>query len=110
MEAFVIVMSTCASKEEAEKIVNRLLNARLIACANILPAVLSLFHWKGKIDRAEEVMLIMKTRKKYFKELVEWVQTHHSYELPEIIALPIIDGSGEYLDWMFEETSLADWN
>ncbi len=110
MESFILVMTTLPSREEAEQLAERLLKARLIACANIVPAVSSLFHWKGKLDRAEEVLVLMKSRKKYFKDLTEWIQAHHSYEVPEIIALPIVAGSQEYLDWIEEETSLADWN
>ena len=110
METFILVLTTCASQEEAEKIINKLLKARLIACANIVPGVHSLFHWKGKITREQEVLVLMKSRKKYFKELEEWIQTHHSYEVPEIIAMPIMLGSQEYLDWLNEETSLADWH
>jgi periplasmic divalent cation tolerance protein len=110
MESYLIVITTCASSEEAEKIVKKVLNAHLIACANILLDVNSFFHWKGKVTNEKEVLVLMKTRKKLFPELLEWIQTHHSYEVPEIIALPIIDGSPEYLDWIKEETSLASWN
>ncbi len=110
MESFILVMTTCPAKAEAEQLAEKLLKARLVACANIVPAVYSLFQWQGKIDHAEEVLLLLKSRKKYFKDLTEWIQTHHPYDVPEIIALPIVDGSREYLDWMEEETSLADWS
>ncbi len=104
MESFVVVFTTCSSQKEAETIVDKVLKARLIACANILPDVLSLFHWKGEISREKEVMVMMKTRKKHLEELIEWIQTYHSYEVPEVIALPIVGGSGEYLNWITEET------
>lgn len=110
MESFILVMTTCASHEEAETLVQKLLKARLIACGNILAGVQSLFHWKGQISHEQEVLVLMKSRKKYYKELEEWIQAHHSYEVPEIIALPILVGSAEYLDWLYEETSLADWD
>ncbi len=110
MESYLLVMTTCASEEEAEKIVKKVLDAHLIACANIIPGVNSFFHWKGKVTSEKEVVVLMKTRKKLFSELMEWIQTHHSYQVPEIIALPIVDGSTEYLDWVKEETSLASWN
>ena len=103
-------MTACASKKEAEEIMHKLLNARLIACANIIPGVQSLFHWQGKIAKETEVLVLIKSRKKYFKEIEEWIQAHHSYQVPEIIAMPIVSGSQEYLDWLHEETSLADWN
>lgn len=109
MDTYYMVLTTCASQEEAEKIVKKVLQARLIACANIVPGVQSFFWWKQKVTEAGEVMVIMKTRKKYFKELSEWITTHHSYDVPEIIALPIVEGHREYLDWIHEETELADW-
>lgn len=110
MEAFYLVQTTCASREEAEALAQKLLKVRLIACANIIPGVSSLFHWRGKLDRADEVILQVKCKKGYFRDLTEWIQTHHSYELPEIIALPIVAGSREYLDWMEEETRLTEFD
>ncbi|HPN34111.1 MAG TPA: divalent-cation tolerance protein CutA [bacterium] len=109
MESYLIVLTSCASQEEAEKIVQKVLKARLIACANILPGVKSFFWWKGAITSAAECLVVMKTRKKYFKELSEWIQSAHSYKVPEIIAWSIDEGHHEYLDWMHEETELADW-
>jgi periplasmic divalent cation tolerance protein len=109
MESYIMVLTSCVSQEEAEKIVQKVLKARLIACANIIPAVKSFFWWKGEITSAAEVMVVMKTRKKYFKELSEWILSEHSYKIPEIIALSIDDGQREYLDWIHEETELADW-
>ncbi len=110
METFLLVMTTLASKDEAEQLAEKLLKVRLIACANIIPGVSSLFHWRGKIDRADEVILQLKCRKRYFKDLIEWIQTHHSYEVPEILALPIVAGSQEYLDWMEEETRFTEFD
>ena len=109
MESYQLVMTSCASQEEAERIVTKVLKARLIACASIVPGVKSFYWWKGKITSASEVVVVMKTRKKYFKELSEWIQSEHSYQVPEIIALSIDDGQREYLDWIHEETELADW-
>jgi periplasmic divalent cation tolerance protein len=110
METFLLVMTTCASKAEAEELAEKLLTVRLIACANIIPGVYSLFHWRGAIDRADEVILQLKCRKRYFKDLIEWIQTHHSYEVPEILAVPIVAGSQEYLDWMEEETRFTEFD
>ena len=109
MESYLMVLTSCSSQEEAEKIVQKVLKARLIACANILPGVKSFFWWKNKITVANEVMVVMKTRKQYFKELSEWILSEHSYEVPEIVAVNIDDGHREYLDWIHEETELADW-
>ena len=83
----IIVMVTTASKEEAETIAQRLLEAKLIACANIIGPVHSRFLWSGKIDRAEEYLVLMKSRKDLFGVLSQSVKALHSYEVPEIIAL-----------------------
>ena len=96
----IIVMVTTARKEEAETIAQRLLEAKLIACANIIGPVHSRFLWSGKIDRAEEYLVLMKSRKDLFGVLLESVKALHSYEVPEILAVPIVDGSKAYLDWM----------
>ncbi len=93
-------MVTTANKQEAEKIASQLLEAKLIACANIIGPVSSHFHWSGKIEKAEECLMLMKSRRDLFEELAETVKTLHSYEVPEILALPIVDGSKAYFDWM----------
>lgn len=99
-DAYVVVIVTTASKQEAEKIAQHLLNGRLIACANIIGPVSSLFHWSGKTERAEEYLIFMKSRKDLFGKLSETVKALHSYEVPEIIVLPIVGGSQAYLDWL----------
>ena len=96
----ILVMVTTASKLEAETITQRLLEARLIACANIVGPVYSRFLWSGKIDTAEEYLVLMKSRKDLFKILSESVKALHSYEVPEIIALPVVDVSKAYLEWL----------
>jgi periplasmic divalent cation tolerance protein len=93
-------MVTTASKEEAETIAQQLLEARLIACANIIGPVQSRFHWSGKIDKAEEYLILMKSRKTLFEKLSETVKALHSYEVPEILAVPVVDGSKAYMDWL----------
>jgi periplasmic divalent cation tolerance protein len=96
----IIVMVTTASKEEAETIAQRLLEAKLIACANIIGPVSSRFLWSGKIDKAEEYLVFMKSRRDLFEKLSESVKALHSYEVPEIIVFPIVAGSKAYLDWL----------
>jgi periplasmic divalent cation tolerance protein len=98
--AYIVVMVTTASKQEAEKIAQRLLKERLIACANIIGPVSSLFYWSGKMEKAEEYLIFMKSRKDLFEKLAETVKALHSYEVPEIIVLPIVEGSKAYLDWL----------
>jgi periplasmic divalent cation tolerance protein len=97
---YIIVLVTTPNKAEAEKIAQTLLNEKLIACANIINPVTSFFYWSGKVDRAEECLVVMKSRMDLFAELAERLKGLHSYEVPEILALPIVEGSKAYLDWM----------
>jgi periplasmic divalent cation tolerance protein len=97
---FIIVLVTTKDKAEADKISQTLLAEKLIACANIISPVASCFLWQDKIDSAEECHAVMKTRKDLFAELAVRVKALHSYEVPEVLALPVVDGSGEYLAWM----------
>ncbi len=97
---YIIVLVTCKDKSEAEKITQSLLEQRLIACGNIVSPVTSFFNWLGKIDKAEECLIVMKSRKDLFGQVVEQVKGLHSYEVPEVLGLPIIEGSKSYLDWM----------
>ena len=95
---------TCPDMEEAKNIVRRLLEERKAACVSIFPKGESYFWWDGRIDREEEYLLISKTREELLPELIEIVKKIHSYDVPEIIALPITGGSRDYLDWLGEET------
>lgn len=99
---YIIVFVTTANKAEAEKISQALLKERLIACANIINPVTSFFFWSGKIDRTEECLVVMKSRRDLFLELAERLKGLHSYEVPEVLALPIIEGSAAYLGWLGE--------
>ena len=89
-----------ASKEEAVKIIRILLHEKLIACANIVEGIFSLFWWKGEIDETKECLAFMKSDKVFFKKILEVVKKNHSYEVPEVIALPIIYGLSTYLNWL----------
>ena len=97
---YIVVLVTAKDKKEAEKISRGLLRAKLIACANIVKDVQSLFWWQGKIDSSKEVLLVLKTKKVLFKKVAVKVKSLHSYQTPEIIALPIVNGSEDYLDWI----------
>jgi periplasmic divalent cation tolerance protein len=103
MEKYIIVFVTFPNAEEAKDLVIKLLKARLIACANISSQMESFFLWNGQINSETEVLVYMKTKKKTFNELADWIKTHHSYDVPEIIALPILMGSREYFKWIEEE-------
>ena len=97
---YIIVLMTTSNKKEAETIAHKLLEEQLIACANIVDCVSSLFYWKQKIERENETLVIMKSSEKLFKQLTQRIQELHSYEVPEILALPITAGSQSYLDWL----------
>ncbi len=97
---YIMVFVTTANKAEAEKISQALLKERLIACANIVNPISSFFFWSGKIDRAEECLVVMKSRRDLFGELAERLKGLHSYEVPEVLALPIVEGSVAYLGWL----------
>ncbi len=97
---YIIVLVTVASKQEAEKIADHLLNDKLIACANIIGPITSIFQWSGNLDRAQEHLVLMKSRRDLFERLTEAVTLMHSYKVPEILAIPIVEGSRTYLDWL----------
>ncbi len=105
MSEAILVMVTCGSSQEAEKIAQLLLEERLVACVNIAGRIRSLFHWEGAIARESESLLLMKTRAECFDELSRRVKEVHSYEVPEIIAMPIMVGNPDYLDWIRESTT-----
>lgn len=97
---FIIILVTTKDKQEAERITQTLLNQRLIACGNVVNPVYSFFQWSGKIEKAEECLVIMKSRADLFERIVEQVKCLHSYEVPEILVLPIVAGSKTYFDWL----------
>jgi periplasmic divalent cation tolerance protein len=102
--SYIVVMITTPNKEDATKIVRSLLRKRLIACANIVGPVSSVFWWKGKIEEENEFLVLMKSHKNLFERISEKITKIHSYDVPEIIALSLREGSQPYLDWL--KTSL----
>ncbi|MBI4284978.1 MAG: divalent-cation tolerance protein CutA [Chloroflexi bacterium] len=101
---FVVLFITTPSPEEGQRIADALLRKRRAACVNIVPQVKSTFWWQGKLDAAHESLLIVKTKKALIDDVVKTVREHHSYTVPEIIALPVIGGNLDYLDWLERET------
>ena len=99
----IVVYNTCASAEEAEKIARRLVEARLAACVSVVPGLRSFYRWHGAIEDSTEWLLIIKTSRGRFSELRAELERLHSYEVPELIALPIVDGSPDYLNWLDAE-------
>ncbi len=104
MSEAIIVMVTCASSPEAEKLANQLLKERLVACVNIAGRIRSLFHWEGTVARESESLLLMKTTRERWDDLSRRVKELHPYEVPEVIAMPIMVGNPDYLDWVREVT------
>ncbi|MDP8263713.1 MAG: divalent-cation tolerance protein CutA [Candidatus Ancaeobacter aquaticus] len=97
---YVVVYVTVSSKKEGKIIAKALLEAKLAACVNIIDGVESFFWWEKKIDTAKESLLIIKTKKSIVPQLEKMVKKYHSYDVPEIIALPIVSGERKYLDWL----------
>ena len=95
-----LVITTCPSMAEAEELAEKLLSARLAACVNIVPGVLSLYEWQGQLEREQEFLLLIKSRSDCFTVLEAMVQANHSYDVPELIAVPIEAGSAPYLRWI----------
>ncbi len=100
----IIIFITTADEQEAQGIAKLLLGKRFIACANIVPRVSSIFWWQGVLESEIECMLVLKTKRSLLDDVVEAVKSAHSYDVPEVIALPIIGGNQDYLNWLKEET------
>jgi periplasmic divalent cation tolerance protein len=100
----IVVLITASSREEADRIARQLVEDRLAACVNIMPQVRSLFVWEQKLSQEEEVLLVVKSRRARFQQLAAAVKRLHSYSVPEIIALPVVMGSADYLRWVSEST------
>ncbi len=101
----VVVLVNCSNSDEAERIGKRLVEKRLAACVNLVPGVRSWYWWEGKVAQDNEVMVVIKTSRSRFADLEKEVVRLHSYAVPEVIALQVVDGSRNYLNWI--ESSLT---
>jgi len=101
----IVVFITASNEDEAEKISHALVEARLAGCVNIIKGVRSIYQWKGKIEDESEVVMMVKTQRRLFPSLSKKVKELHTYTVPEILALPVVEGSVEYLNWLKEVTS-----
>ena len=101
--AFCIVLSTTGSQEEADKIAGVLLENRAASCVQMMP-ITSHYRWKGKIERENEIHLLIKTRDDLYPHVESLIKENHSYEVPQIVKIPVTGGLPEYLDWIGEET------
>lgn len=101
----IVVLVTTSSEAEAQEIGEKLVESKLAACANIVASVQSIFRWQGEIADENETLMIIKSTKARLQAIIEKVKELHSYDVPEIIALPIVAGSEAYLNWIHEETT-----
>jgi periplasmic divalent cation tolerance protein len=104
----ILVFSNCGTADEAQRIARALVETRLAACVNIMPAVQSVYHWQGAIESAEEWTLLIKSRRPLFEKLRQTLCQIHSYQVPEVIAVPIVDGDAAYLEWIGRETNSSE--
>ena len=101
----VVVFITVPSREVAQQIANLLVESNLAACVNIIPGISSIYQWQGEVEQDSELLLVAKTQRALFDQLVAAVVKNHPYDVPEVIALPIVAGSEEYLTWIRNETA-----
>lgn len=99
----VVLFSTCPNMAEAERLASHLVETRLAACVNAVPAIRSFYRWKGKVNNDPEVLLVIKTARDRVDAVRAEIEKLHSYELPELIALPVVDGAANYLTWLDSE-------
>jgi periplasmic divalent cation tolerance protein len=100
----IVVFSNCGSAEEAEKVARHLVDTRAAACVNIIPGVRSIYRWKGAVEDAAEWTLLIKTRRGLLERVQKELRKVHSYEVPEVVAVPIVEGLESYLAWIDDET------
>lgn len=98
---------TAGSQAEAEAIAGALVAERLAACVNVVPGITSIYRWQGEVQRDQEWLLLVKSRRDVLEDLVRRVRELHSYDLPETIALPLVGGSAPYLEWLVGEVREA---
>jgi periplasmic divalent cation tolerance protein len=99
----IVVLSTCGSAEEAERIARSLVEKRLAACVSLIPGVRSIYRWKGAIEDSQEVLLVIKSSRALLNELRMEIEKMHTNEVPEVIAMQIVDGAEAYLEWLDRE-------
>ena len=104
MHKYIQITTTVSKLDEAKRIADNILNKKIAACVQILGPIKSIYWWKNKKENKEEWLCVIKTKKQLFNKISEIIKKIHSYELPEIIAIPIINGSNEYLKWIDNET------
>jgi len=107
MSERVVALSTVGSGEDAERIARALVERRLAACVNVVPGLVSIYRWRGGVERAEERLLVIKTRGERIDALRDALVSLHPYEVPELVALPVVAGHAPYLEWLDESVGAA---
>ena len=100
MEKFIMIITTTETEEEAEKIAEIVVSEKLAACVQIIPSIKSVYRWQGKVEKSKEQLLFIKTKTGLFEKVEKAIKENHSYEVPEIVAVPINNGSKEYFEWI----------
>jgi len=103
----IAVLTTFDREEVAARVVHALVERRLIACGNLIPGVRSIYRWQGKVEDAGEIVCVMKTRRDRLDELTAAIEELHPYDVPEIIALPVVGGGAAYLEWVATEAAAS---
>ncbi len=98
----IVVLCTCGSSEDAGRLARGLVDAHLAACVSVMPEVKSYYRWKGAVEESAESLLVIKTSRVLFDTLRHWIEKEHPYDVPEVIALPVVDGAPNYLNWLRE--------
>ena len=107
-QEYQIVLSTCADQAQADAIAHDLVQNQAAACVNIIPKVRSVYRWQGEVTSDEEYLLVIKGTRANFPLIEQRIRALHSYELPEIVAVPIATGSSDYLDWIGEQVATSE--
>lgn len=105
MTDYILIITTVGSQEEAKTIARHLVTKRLVACVNSLPGIHSTYRWRGKVCEDEEIMMLIKTKTAFEKRVYQVVKSLHSYDLPEVITLPIVNGDEPYFKWLNDSLS-----
>jgi len=102
----IVVLSTCATEEEAARLAQALVEARVAACVTVVPGARSIYRWQGAIESAAECLLIIKSSRPLFERLKATLEKAHSYDVPEVLALPVEEGAAGYLNWLEDQLSV----
>ena len=107
-DTLIQIVTTCAFSDEADQIADVLVAERLAACVQIHGPIASVYRWQGQVERSEEWLVTVKTTQEQFAAVSEAIRQRHSYQVPQIIALPIVDGSADYVDWLRQQVAAAN--